>query len=73
MSEQIFKAGEVVLLKSGGPKMTVIGYEPSDSMDVLCTWFVDKESKEKSFPQDVLQKYEYRGITAGRPRRNNHF
>jgi len=37
-----FKVGDVVVLKSGGPKMTISKIEPSNSNDaetVKCVWF----------------------------------
>lgn len=58
MAEQKFNIGDVVELKSGGPQMTVRGYEPADSQEITCEWF-DKDRKlcSKSFHQDTLQKY----------------
>lgn len=35
--ERIFKVGDVVMLKSGGPKMTVLATEGEG---VRCVWFV---------------------------------
>lgn len=58
MSEQKFKTGDVVYLKSGGPKMTITTYEPVDGVDVICTWFNNNELIEKSFNQEVLKVYE---------------
>ncbi len=55
MSHQKFKPGDVVVLKSGGPAMTVKYYEPKDGADVTCTWFGGKGLVEKSFPQDLLE------------------
>lgn len=65
---QIFKTGDVVVLKSGGPQMTVEKYKfelvdmyssrISDHI-VWCTWF-DNESKlvRHEFEQESLMKYE---------------
>lgn len=55
MSNQKFKPGDVVLLRSGGPEMTVKCYEPKDGTEVTCTWFGTKGLEEKSFPQDLLE------------------
>lgn len=53
-----FEVGEVVMLKSGGPSMTVEslddGFSEKD-MKVMCLWFDnDQHIQEKLFRQDVL-------------------
>ncbi len=65
---QIFKKGEIVVLNSGGPQMTVEKYKrinvdlystaDSDHI-VVCTWF-DNDYKLVSheFEQEALKKYE---------------
>ena len=35
-----FKKGDIVLLKSGGPKMTI--REIEDDGEILCVWFDEK-------------------------------
>ncbi len=58
MIEQVFKPGDVVELRSGGPKMTVRNYEPQDSAEVTCEWFDKSHSLcTKSFHQDTLRTY----------------
>jgi len=53
MSEK-FNAGEVVELKSGGPKMTVNWEEGGE---VYCTWFDAKNTvQQKAFTADALKK-----------------
>jgi uncharacterized protein YodC (DUF2158 family) len=57
--EKKFTIGNVVRLKSGGPKMTVNGYysfdgEDSDT-DVVCTWFEKGKVQEATFHQDLLK------------------
>ncbi len=48
-----WKAGDVVMLKSGGPKMTV-GTVKADGR-VLCEWFDEKNSPQVgAFNADVL-------------------
>ncbi|HXG87474.1 MAG TPA: DUF2158 domain-containing protein [Vicinamibacterales bacterium] len=46
MAEQLFQAGNVVRLKSGGPKMTIVNYAKNDhyseTVSYKCKWFDDK-------------------------------
>ena len=58
MEEKKFKTGDKVILISGGPIMTAIGYEPKESIHVTCQWFDKGGLQEKSFHQDALKKYE---------------
>ena len=62
MSEQI-SVGDVVMLKSGGPKMTVsnidkYGYE--DRLSAACDWFTQEKAPWKKeadiFPLTSLKK-----------------
>lgn len=52
MAEQ-FKVGDIVKLKSSGPKMTVSGYNTVGS--VICRWFAGTESKTDTFPDASLE------------------
>ena len=54
MSERQFKEGDVVMLKSGGPRMTVDGYD--DLGMVICTWFEGKKRNQTSFTEGTLAK-----------------
>ncbi len=57
MPEEKFKVGDVVILKSGGPKMTVEDVEAGDT--IVCQWFVDgKKLEYGSFPADSLERAE---------------
>lgn len=48
-----YKKGDVVMLKSGGPKMTVTGVEPNG--DLSCVWFVgNKQSMQVFDPATVM-------------------
>jgi len=54
MAENSFKAGDVVRLKSGGPKMTISGFGLSfmgeELKDIIrCQWFVKTELKDGEF------------------------
>lgn len=51
-----FEIGDVVELRSGGPRMTVHGLV-SDG-DVVCQWFESSEVHEGNFPKEVLKKVE---------------
>lgn len=49
-----FKIGDVVQLKSSGPKMTVSGAKLSDG-DIPCTWFdATGNQKFSAFHPDML-------------------
>jgi len=63
MAEEEIKVGDVVMLKSGGPEMTVedIGdYRGSGgpSNGAKCTWFVEGEKKTEVFAIEALMKVE---------------
>jgi len=54
-----FKTGEIVELKSGGPRMTVAGIDdrhiaPNPSM-FKCQWFGGKKLESGYFPAESLQ------------------
>ena len=60
MPQTVFKVGDVVRLKSGGPKMTVseivIGTKSgTESVTVRCTWFHDNRVESYNFQQDILK------------------
>lgn len=60
--DKIFNKGDVVVLKSGGPKMTVDSYawhgnyESNDT--VVCFWFDGNERNEGTFNQETLKAVE---------------
>jgi uncharacterized protein YodC (DUF2158 family) len=51
-----FKVGDVVMLNSGGPKLTVTEIELHDSGRTIVhvTYFAGTEVKNASFPQETL-------------------
>ena len=49
-----FQPGDVVLLKSGGPKMTVV--EVSEG--IVCKWFMKDVLKSETFEDVALTKYD---------------
>ena len=60
----VFEVGDIVQLKSGGPKMTVVGItrvkmpgDPAvDNTYVRCSWFRDKKLEEQVFDPQALNK-----------------
>jgi len=52
-----FQTGEVVQLKSGGPKMTVtyVGADAVGQPSADCTWFDGTKQMQGTFPQDALE------------------
>lgn len=50
-----FNGGDVVRLKSGGPKMTVEHVDEELDL-VTCVWFENKDLKRDSFSATALQK-----------------
>ena len=51
-----FKPGDVVYLKSGGPKMTVKEFDQKVN-EVICEWFNENDLKERGFHPDTLKMY----------------
>jgi uncharacterized protein YodC (DUF2158 family) len=53
-----FKIGEIVQLKSGGPKMTVIeiaeGNMTIRAGQIRCSWFAGAKNETGWFPPDAL-------------------
>lgn len=60
---QKYKTGDVVLLKSGGPKMTVKEYTQDFTLApgvreveaVSCQWFAGSKQEQAIFPEDSLE------------------
>ena len=59
---ELFQAGEIVELKSAGPKMTIITVDNS-SGEATCTWFEGKDRKEEIFDIGRLRKVHQRKPT----------
>jgi len=53
-SNQELKIGDVVKLKSGGPKMTVTRCDVAKKVE--CVWFLEGRSEVGYFPPDSLEK-----------------
>lgn len=54
MSDSEFKPGDVVRLKSGGPKMTVLSL--AHSQQANCSWFSGSECKTNTFSLAALKR-----------------
>ena len=56
MNDEQFKPGDVVILKSGGPRMTIATIE---GRSALCEWFSDDQhAQSKSFALISLKQDE---------------
>ena len=62
-----FEIGNVVQLRSGGPKMTV--HSLVSDGDVVCQWFESNEVHRENFPKEALKQVEQ--IKAGGARRED--
>lgn len=58
MSNGDIKVGDVVMLKSGGPKMTVsaVGKGVGDEPRAWCDWFEGTKPQSSSFPATSLKQ-----------------
>ena len=50
-----FQVGDVVVLNSGSPKMTVKMI--SDSAEVICEWFENTTKRSSRFLAETIKKY----------------
>jgi uncharacterized protein YodC (DUF2158 family) len=48
-----FKVGDIVMLKSGGPKMTVSEVMAAGTL-VRTTWFAGSRNEKGQFPEEAL-------------------
>ena len=57
MASIIFKLGDLVQLKSGGPKMTVTdeAWGIDDEATIWCTWFAGAKRSRGEFPMGALK------------------
>ena len=53
MTAPIFKIGDIVQLKSGGPKMTVTNH--GSKGEIYCSWFGGSKKESAPFPPDALK------------------
>ncbi len=50
-----FNPGDVVRLKSGGPKMTVEFADEDDPSRIICSWFVKETVQQRGFASAALE------------------
>ena len=50
-----YKAGDIVQLKSGGPKMTVTGISQFGEGHTETTWFAGSKLEHGAFPESALR------------------
>lgn len=59
MENRQFNPGDIVVLRSGGPLMTITYLNAGYSeRDVACSWFVDGDRKTDVFPPASLKHAE---------------
>jgi uncharacterized protein YodC (DUF2158 family) len=52
----MFQVGDIVILKSGGPKMTVCGVPSEHTSQCRCQWFDESgELQRSTFPPSALK------------------
>jgi len=53
-TKRSYVVGDLVVLKSGGPVMTVYGISPNGN-NVNCNWFVGGKLHAGNFPMTILE------------------
>jgi uncharacterized protein YodC (DUF2158 family) len=53
-TESEFKVGDIVVLKSGGPKMTVSEVNDIPVAFIRTTWFAGSKNEKGNFPPEAL-------------------
>lgn len=53
--DERFEVGDVVVLRSGSPRMTVEKVEPVDAGRVVCTWYQDGRREVTTLPAETLE------------------
>lgn len=62
---EIFKTGDIVQLKSGGPEMTVKKVDSMSNPPIHCHWFEGKKLEIGFFEPDELVKIESKEKSKG--------
>jgi len=64
-----FNAGDIVMLKSGGPKMTIErSHEAGYARGVVCAWFDGGEVRIATFQQECLVPWQDEKQKTTKPR-----
>jgi uncharacterized protein YodC (DUF2158 family) len=53
-----FKVGDIVVLKSGGPNMTIKSIPTETGTSYTCQWFAGKKLEQGVFPENSIKKVE---------------
>lgn len=62
----IFKEGDVVRLKSGGPRMTVTNVgDRLGTASVWCSWFVGNKRDSEVFPVGAVEAVNTESVVSG--------
>lgn len=72
MSEPAFKIGDVVQLKSGGPRMAVCRADQAGINIILCQWIHEACLAEAPFHPDMLNKLDTPAQKPAEPRGMKH-
>lgn len=53
--QQEYPLGLIVALNSGGPPMTIVGYDDRGTPLYFCSWFDDEDHEQRShFPHECI-------------------
>jgi uncharacterized protein YodC (DUF2158 family) len=52
-----YKIGDFVMLKSGGPKMTITSAPFSDAKHYSVAWFAGATDKKGQYPEDAMEPW----------------
>ena len=60
MSTQELQSGDEVVLRTGGPVMTVLGSEDDQPLELFCVWFDEEERRrcQGTFHSELLKLVE---------------
>ena len=56
--EQQFNVGDTVVLKAGGPKMTILQVGLGSTNWISCRWFDGKKFQTETFPPEAIELFD---------------